>query len=187
MCASKFRGERHYLGGRFVPKALEEKYHLDLPLFPDTECVVLLPKIKWFIHPLRGYERGWTNFWTMKYILEFLGCTSFLSIKLSIDNWMFDQEDAISIELKQVKLMDSWNTCVISVNRKMIYWTKTYNLERKVWEPRVQFWKNNGQNDDVTFLILIFGMLIPCFRSTIFISYDRLECNGILYIKKVYR
>ena len=76
---------------------------------------------------------------------------------------------------------------VISVNRKMIYWTKTYNLERKVWEPRVQFWKNNGQNVDVTFLILIFGMLIPCFRSTIFISYDRLECNGILYIKKVYR
>lgn len=46
LCASKFRGERHYLGGRFVPKALEEKYHLDLPFFPDTECVVLLPKIK---------------------------------------------------------------------------------------------------------------------------------------------
>lgn len=46
LCASKFRGEHHYLGGRFVPKALEEKYHLDLPFFPGTECVVLLPKIR---------------------------------------------------------------------------------------------------------------------------------------------
>lgn len=81
----------------------------------------------------------------------------------------------------QLKYIVFYGT-VISVNRKMIYWTKTYNLERKVWEPRVQFWKNNGQNVDVTFLILIFGMLIPCFRSTIFISYDRLECNGVLYI-----
>lgn len=56
LCASKFRGERHYLGGRFVPKALEEKYHLDLPLFPDTECVVLLPKIKWFFQLSGGYD-----------------------------------------------------------------------------------------------------------------------------------
>ena len=56
LCASKFRGERHYLGGRFVPKALEEKYHLDLPLFPDTECVVLLPKIKWFFQLSGRYD-----------------------------------------------------------------------------------------------------------------------------------
>lgn len=46
LCAAKFKGEHHYLGGRFVPRALEEKYHLDLPYFPGTDCVVLLPKIK---------------------------------------------------------------------------------------------------------------------------------------------
>jgi NAD(P)H-hydrate epimerase len=46
LCATTFRGEHHYLGGRFVPKALEQKYHLDLPGFPGADCVVLLPKIK---------------------------------------------------------------------------------------------------------------------------------------------
>lgn len=46
LCAAKFRGEYHFLGGRFVPKSLEDKYHLDLPRFPGTECVALLPKIK---------------------------------------------------------------------------------------------------------------------------------------------
>ncbi|XP_065662355.1 NAD(P)H-hydrate epimerase isoform X2 [Hydra vulgaris] len=46
LCAARFKGEHHYLGGRFVPKALENKYHLDLPFFPGTDCVVLLPKIK---------------------------------------------------------------------------------------------------------------------------------------------
>lgn len=46
LCATTFRGEHHYLGGRFVPKALEQKYHLDLPCFPGADCVVLLPKIK---------------------------------------------------------------------------------------------------------------------------------------------
>lgn len=46
LCAATFKGEHHYLGGRFVPKALEEKYHLDLPYFPGADCVVLLPKIK---------------------------------------------------------------------------------------------------------------------------------------------
>jgi len=46
LCASKFQGNLHYLGGRFVPKNLEEKYNLDLPQFPGTDCVVLLPKIK---------------------------------------------------------------------------------------------------------------------------------------------
>lgn len=46
LCAAKFQGDFHYLGGRFVPKSLEEKYHLDLPKFPGTEVVVMLPKIK---------------------------------------------------------------------------------------------------------------------------------------------
>lgn len=35
-CAKFFTGT-HYLGGRFVPKALENKYELDLPSYPGTE------------------------------------------------------------------------------------------------------------------------------------------------------
>jgi len=46
LCAAKFKGTYHFLGGRFCPKSLEEKYHLDLPKFQGTECIVLLPKIK---------------------------------------------------------------------------------------------------------------------------------------------
>ncbi|MGH0178977.1 UNVERIFIED_CONTAM: hypothetical protein FKN15_000286 [Acipenser sinensis] len=34
-----FRGRYHYLGGRFVPAALERKYQLNLPSYPGTECV----------------------------------------------------------------------------------------------------------------------------------------------------
>ncbi|XP_068109634.1 NAD(P)H-hydrate epimerase isoform X2 [Hyperolius riggenbachi] len=41
--ASHFSGRYHYLGGRFVPKALEKKYNLNLPPYPDTECVLKLP------------------------------------------------------------------------------------------------------------------------------------------------
>lgn len=42
LCAKKFTGKYHYLGGRFVPPKLEEKYSLSLPKYPGTECVVLL-------------------------------------------------------------------------------------------------------------------------------------------------
>ncbi|KAJ4448667.1 hypothetical protein ANN_00057 [Periplaneta americana] len=41
-CAEKFRGRFHYLGGRFVPPALEEKYSLNLPEYPGTELCVKL-------------------------------------------------------------------------------------------------------------------------------------------------
>uniref|UniRef100_H0W4F9 NAD(P)H-hydrate epimerase n=1 Tax=Cavia porcellus TaxID=10141 RepID=H0W4F9_CAVPO len=40
--ATQFTGRYHYLGGRFVPPALEKKYHLNLPPYPDTECVYRL-------------------------------------------------------------------------------------------------------------------------------------------------
>uniref|UniRef100_A0A667J002 NAD(P)H-hydrate epimerase n=1 Tax=Lynx canadensis TaxID=61383 RepID=A0A667J002_LYNCA len=40
--ASHFTGRYHYLGGRFVPPALEKKYQLNLPPYPDTECVYRL-------------------------------------------------------------------------------------------------------------------------------------------------
>ncbi|XP_060524330.1 NAD(P)H-hydrate epimerase isoform X2 [Cylas formicarius] len=39
-CASFFKGKYHYLGGRFVPPKLEDKYGLNLPKYSGTECVV---------------------------------------------------------------------------------------------------------------------------------------------------
>jgi NAD(P)H-hydrate epimerase len=41
-CAKHFRGKFHYLGGRFIPQALEEKYQLNLVKYPGTNPVVLL-------------------------------------------------------------------------------------------------------------------------------------------------
>ncbi|XP_027891107.1 NAD(P)H-hydrate epimerase [Xiphophorus couchianus] len=40
--ASLFRGRYHFLGGRFVPPALEKKYQLRLPPYPGTDCVLQL-------------------------------------------------------------------------------------------------------------------------------------------------
>ncbi|XP_051901855.1 NAD(P)H-hydrate epimerase isoform X2 [Pristis pectinata] len=37
--AIHFNGRYHFLGGRFVPPALERKYGLNLPEYPGTECV----------------------------------------------------------------------------------------------------------------------------------------------------
>ncbi|XP_060613792.2 NAD(P)H-hydrate epimerase [Anolis sagrei] len=42
MAAKHFGGRYHFLGGRFVPKALEEKYGLRLPPYPETDCVLRL-------------------------------------------------------------------------------------------------------------------------------------------------
>lgn len=42
LCARKFAGRYHYLGGRFVPPSLEDKYQLDLPKYPGIDPVVLL-------------------------------------------------------------------------------------------------------------------------------------------------
>lgn len=41
--AAHFSGRYHFLGGRFVPAVLEEKYGLNLPPYPGTECVLQLP------------------------------------------------------------------------------------------------------------------------------------------------
>lgn len=46
LCARQFRGEHHYLGGRFVPPALQRKYELNLPVYPGNELCVKL----WFLH-----------------------------------------------------------------------------------------------------------------------------------------
>ena len=42
ICASKFTGKYHYLGGRFVPQKLADKYQLDLPTYPGNSLVVKL-------------------------------------------------------------------------------------------------------------------------------------------------
>jgi len=38
----EYRG-RHFLGGRFVPKSLDEKFGLNLPQYPGTDLIVELP------------------------------------------------------------------------------------------------------------------------------------------------
>ncbi|KFW82696.1 NAD(P)H-hydrate epimerase, partial [Manacus vitellinus] len=40
--ATHFAGRYHFLGGRFVPPALQEKYALNLPAYPGTDCVLQL-------------------------------------------------------------------------------------------------------------------------------------------------
>ena len=42
MCARHFEGRFHYLGGRFVPPAVQEKYRLNLPSYPGLDSVVEL-------------------------------------------------------------------------------------------------------------------------------------------------
>jgi len=42
LCAAKFTGSRHYLGGRFVPPSILAKYGFAQPAFPGTEQVVRL-------------------------------------------------------------------------------------------------------------------------------------------------
>ena len=42
ICAQSFSGREHYLGGRFVPRQLAEKYALDLPDYSGTELTVKL-------------------------------------------------------------------------------------------------------------------------------------------------
>ena len=40
--ATHFAGRYHFLGGRFVPAALQKKYALNLPPYPETDCVLQL-------------------------------------------------------------------------------------------------------------------------------------------------
>ncbi|XP_042296045.1 NAD(P)H-hydrate epimerase [Sceloporus undulatus] len=42
MAAKQFSGRYHFLGGRFVPEALQKKYALNLPPYPETDCVLRL-------------------------------------------------------------------------------------------------------------------------------------------------
>ncbi|XP_050395881.1 NAD(P)H-hydrate epimerase isoform X2 [Patella vulgata] len=42
LSAKLFKGRYHYLGGRFIPKTLAQRYNLNLPPYPGTDCVVEL-------------------------------------------------------------------------------------------------------------------------------------------------
>ena len=42
LCAQYFKGSAHYLGGRFVPPKLAEKYGFEQPAFAGAEQVVRL-------------------------------------------------------------------------------------------------------------------------------------------------
>ena len=41
-CSSHFTGKYHYLGGRFVPLPMQEKYSMNLPKYPGLDCCVQL-------------------------------------------------------------------------------------------------------------------------------------------------
>ena len=43
LCAKFFEGNKHFLGGRFCPKALEDKFKLNLPKYPNNQLIVELP------------------------------------------------------------------------------------------------------------------------------------------------
>lgn len=43
ICAKHFIGKYHYLGGRYIPPALQEKFKLNLIEYPETECCVEIP------------------------------------------------------------------------------------------------------------------------------------------------
>ncbi|XP_015430653.1 PREDICTED: NAD(P)H-hydrate epimerase [Dufourea novaeangliae] len=42
ICAKRFQGKYHYLGGRFVPNKLEREYNLNLPKYQGTNLIVPL-------------------------------------------------------------------------------------------------------------------------------------------------
>ncbi|KAK6148443.1 hypothetical protein DH2020_019355 [Rehmannia glutinosa] len=44
LCAKRFYGPHHFLGGRFVPPSIAEKFKLDLPEYPGTSMCVRIGK-----------------------------------------------------------------------------------------------------------------------------------------------
>lgn len=53
MCAKEFRGTHHYLGGRFVPPEIVEKYGLVLPKYPGSSMCVKLDTVSRDVHNIR--------------------------------------------------------------------------------------------------------------------------------------
>jgi len=44
LCAKKFTGPHHFLGGRFVPSSIVDKFKLHLPPYPGTSMCVRIGK-----------------------------------------------------------------------------------------------------------------------------------------------
>lgn len=44
LCSKRFCGPHHFLGGRFVPPSIVEKYNLKLPPYPGTSMCVRIGK-----------------------------------------------------------------------------------------------------------------------------------------------
>ncbi|XP_009607523.1 pyridoxine/pyridoxamine 5'-phosphate oxidase 1, chloroplastic isoform X1 [Nicotiana tomentosiformis] len=44
LCAKRFSGPHHILGGRFVPPSIKNKFHLQLPAYPGTSMCVRIGK-----------------------------------------------------------------------------------------------------------------------------------------------
>ncbi|XP_027123242.1 pyridoxine/pyridoxamine 5'-phosphate oxidase 1, chloroplastic isoform X1 [Coffea arabica] len=44
LCAKKFTGQHHFLGGRFIPPAIIDKFRLQLPAYPGTSMCVRIGK-----------------------------------------------------------------------------------------------------------------------------------------------
>lgn len=44
LCAKKFSGPHHFLGGRFVPPPIADKFKLNLPAYPGTSMCVRIGK-----------------------------------------------------------------------------------------------------------------------------------------------
>nr|KAG5701824.1 hypothetical protein BaRGS_019035 [Batillaria attramentaria] len=62
-CATMFRGKYHFLGGRCVPRSLEQKYNFCLPPYPGTDTIVELkmvppPGEAWRVVLDAGFLRG---------------------------------------------------------------------------------------------------------------------------------
>ncbi|KAI8979376.1 YjeF N-terminal domain-like protein [Mycotypha africana] len=43
LCVKHFKGQKHFLGGRFVPTSIAKKFEFDVPDFPGADQVVELP------------------------------------------------------------------------------------------------------------------------------------------------
>ncbi|XP_063311435.1 yjeF N-terminal domain-containing protein 3 [Pelobates fuscus] len=41
-CVLQYTGKHHYIAGRFLPYDIQKKFELNLPKYPDTDCVVQL-------------------------------------------------------------------------------------------------------------------------------------------------
>ncbi|KAI6689254.1 hypothetical protein NL676_026082 [Syzygium grande] len=56
LCAKQFRGPHHFLGGRFVPPPIAERYNLRLPPYPGTSMCVRIGKRNYISPEFREEE-----------------------------------------------------------------------------------------------------------------------------------